>query len=81
MNLSLILSFKKQGKFKGRKLEVTVGGKKEEKTAQAMEWYKEGKSVRYICKTKNKEERSRLFLKTFFNLMFFFSRISVQIAT
>jgi DNA invertase Pin-like site-specific DNA recombinase len=42
---------KKQGKFKGRKLEVTVGGKKEEKAAQAIEWHKEGKSVRYICKT------------------------------
>lgn len=42
---------KKQGKFKGRKLEVTVGGKKEEKAAQAVEWYKEGKSVRYICRT------------------------------
>ncbi|MEH7439550.1 recombinase family protein [Neobacillus drentensis] len=42
---------KKEGKFKGRKLEVTEGGKKSEKAAQAIEWYKEGKSVRTICKT------------------------------
>jgi DNA invertase Pin-like site-specific DNA recombinase len=42
---------KKEGKFKGRKLEVTLGGKKSEKALQAIEWYKEGKSVRYICKT------------------------------
>ncbi|WP_020062796.1 recombinase family protein [Bacillus sp. 123MFChir2] len=42
---------KKEGKYKGRRLEVTEGGKKAEKAAQAIEWYKEGKSVRYICKT------------------------------
>jgi DNA invertase Pin-like site-specific DNA recombinase len=42
---------KKEGKFKGRKLEVTEGGKKAEKAKQAIEWHKEGKSVRYICKT------------------------------
>ncbi|ANN34934.1 resolvase [Bacillus thuringiensis serovar coreanensis] len=42
---------KREGKFKGRKLEVTEGGKKAEKAAQAIEWYKEGKSVRHICKT------------------------------
>lgn len=42
---------KKEGKFKGRKLEVTEGGKKSEKAFQAIEWYKEGKSIRYICKT------------------------------
>ncbi|EJR52622.1 hypothetical protein IIO_06128 [Bacillus cereus VD115] len=42
---------KAEGKFKGRKLEVTEGGKKAEKAAQAIEWYKEGKSVRDICKT------------------------------
>lgn len=42
---------KREGKFKGRKLEVTIGGKKEEKAMQALEWYQEGKSVRYICKT------------------------------
>jgi DNA invertase Pin-like site-specific DNA recombinase len=41
---------KKEGKFKGRKIEVTVGGKKSEKATQAVEWHKEGKSVRYICK-------------------------------
>ena len=39
---------KKEGKFKGRKLEVTLGGKKAEKAIQALEWYQEGKSVRYI---------------------------------
>ncbi|MGJ9383891.1 recombinase family protein [Salipaludibacillus sp. CF4.18] len=42
---------KKEGKFKGRKLEVTLGGKKSAKASQAIEWYKEGKSVRAICKT------------------------------
>ncbi|MBT2660589.1 recombinase family protein [Bacillus sp. ISL-45] len=42
---------KKEGKFKGRKLEVVEGGKKAEKAAQAIDWYKEGKSVRYITKT------------------------------
>lgn len=42
---------KKEGKFKGRKLEVTLGGKKSDKAIQALEWHKEGKSVRYICKT------------------------------
>lgn len=42
---------KKEGKFKGRKIEVTVGGKKSAKATQAVEWHKEGKSVRYICKT------------------------------
>jgi DNA invertase Pin-like site-specific DNA recombinase len=42
---------KKEGKFKGRKLEVVEGGKKAEKAAQAIAWYKEGKSVRYITKT------------------------------
>ena len=42
---------KREGKFKGRKLEVTEGGKKAEKATQAITWYKEGKSVRYICKT------------------------------
>lgn len=42
---------KKNGKFKGRKLEVTEGGKKEQKAKQAIAWYKEGKSVRDICKT------------------------------
>ncbi|MCZ0870913.1 recombinase family protein [Peribacillus sp. AS_2] len=42
---------KKAGKYKGRKFEVEIGGKKSEKAMQAIEWYKEGKSVRYICKT------------------------------
>ncbi|MFB9762486.1 recombinase family protein [Ectobacillus funiculus] len=42
---------KAQGKFKGRKVEVTEGGKKAQKAVQAIEWYKEGKSVRDICKT------------------------------
>jgi DNA invertase Pin-like site-specific DNA recombinase len=42
---------KKEGKFKGRKLEVVEGGKKAEKATQAIEWYKEGKTVRYITKT------------------------------
>lgn len=42
---------KKNGKFKGRKIEVTEGGKKEQKAKQAIEWYKTGKSVRDICKT------------------------------
>ena len=42
---------KKEGKFKGRKIEVAVGGKKSEKATQAIEWHKEGKSVRHICKT------------------------------
>ncbi|ENQ3108744.1 recombinase family protein [Bacillus cereus] len=42
---------KKEGKFKGRKTELITGGKKEEKMLQAIEWYKEGKSVRFICKT------------------------------
>jgi len=42
---------KREGKYKGRKLEVTLGGKKSEKAVQALEWHKEGKSVRYICKT------------------------------
>jgi DNA invertase Pin-like site-specific DNA recombinase len=42
---------KKEGKFKGRKLEVAEGGKKAEKAAQAIAWHKEGKSVRFICKT------------------------------
>lgn len=42
---------KAQGKFKGRKLEVTVEGKKAQKALQAIEWYKSGKSVRDICKT------------------------------
>ncbi|MGF9740071.1 recombinase family protein [Priestia megaterium] len=42
---------KKEGKFKGRKIEVSPEGKKAEKAAQALEWYKEGKSVRHICKT------------------------------
>ena len=42
---------KKEGKFKGRKLEVALDGKKSEKAIQALEWYQEGKSVRYICKT------------------------------
>ncbi|WP_434182268.1 recombinase family protein [Bacillus thuringiensis] len=42
---------KKEGKFKGRKLEVTLDGKKSEEAKQAIEWHKEGKSVRYICKT------------------------------
>lgn len=42
---------KKEGKFKGRKTELIAGGKKEEKMLQAIEWYKEGKSVRSICKT------------------------------
>jgi DNA invertase Pin-like site-specific DNA recombinase len=42
---------KKEGKFKGRKLEVTLDGKKSEKAQQAIEWHKEGKSVRYICRT------------------------------
>lgn len=42
---------KKEGKFKGRKIEVAIGGKKSEKATQAIEWHKEGKSVRHICKT------------------------------
>jgi len=42
---------KQEGKFKGRKIEVAVGGKKSEKATQAIEWHKEGKSVRHICKT------------------------------
>jgi DNA invertase Pin-like site-specific DNA recombinase len=42
---------KKEGKFKGRKVEVSLDGKKAEKAKQALEWYKEGKSVRYICRT------------------------------
>ena len=42
---------KKEGKFKGRKIEVAIGGKKSEKAIQAIEWHKEGKSVRHICKT------------------------------
>ncbi len=42
---------KNEGKFEGRKLEVKIGGKKSEKAIQALEWYQEGKSVRYICKT------------------------------
>jgi DNA invertase Pin-like site-specific DNA recombinase len=42
---------KKQGRFKGRKIEVTLGGKKSEKAIQAIEWHKEGIPVRYICKT------------------------------
>lgn len=37
---------KREGKFKVRKLEVTLGGKKSEKAKQALEWYQEGKSVR-----------------------------------
>lgn len=42
---------KKEGKFKGRKTELTLDGKKADKAKQAIEWYKEGKSVRSICKT------------------------------
>jgi DNA invertase Pin-like site-specific DNA recombinase len=42
---------KSQGKYRGRKIEVRIGGKKSEKALQALEWYKEGRSVRYICKT------------------------------
>ncbi|MEK4404009.1 recombinase family protein [Sporosarcina sp. FSL K6-6792] len=39
---------KKEGKFKGRKLEVTLGGKKSKKALQALEWYQGVKSVRYM---------------------------------
>jgi DNA invertase Pin-like site-specific DNA recombinase len=39
---------KKAGKFKGRKLEVTEGGKKAQKAPQAIEWYKESKSINLL---------------------------------
>ncbi|MGP4061815.1 recombinase family protein [Halobacillus sp. H74] len=42
---------KQEGKYQGRKTEVSLNGKKADKAAQAIEWHKEGKSVRYICKT------------------------------
>ncbi|WP_027956650.1 recombinase family protein [Halobacillus kuroshimensis] len=42
---------KKEGKYRGRKTEVSLDGKKADKAAQAIAWHKEGKSVRYICKT------------------------------
>ena len=42
---------KAAGKFRGRKVEVSPDGSKAEKALQAIQWYKEGKSVRSICKT------------------------------
>lgn len=42
---------KAAGKFRGRKVEVSPDGSKAEKALQAIQWYKEGKSIRSICKT------------------------------
>ncbi|WP_346770928.1 hypothetical protein [Bacillus sp. CCB-MMP212] len=42
---------KAKGKFKGRKVELIEGGKKTQKAAQVIDWYKEGKSqYETICK-------------------------------